>query len=190
MENVFLSPSFWIYANRKWLTRKSHLRTRRVYPGRRESLTNINLFHAQSWALNPNRYSHRAPYVSIWTVLYFATMRDAVFATRLRLCTRYPLRAQEPIRSRRSVCRRRDWESTFDPPLNYDGSLQKPKKASRLSLVRSLAYLCPLTMICQDENRRVHAHRAFPVDYWFTISNCRFIAFSDNDWFSLFEPAI
>lgn len=43
------------------------------------------------------------------------------------------------------------------PPLNYDWKLAEAEE-SIARLARSLAYLCPLTAICQDENRRVRAH--------------------------------
>lgn len=88
---------------------------------------NVSLFRAQSQALNSTVVSF-VLHTSLWTVLRLTTTRNVVFATQSWLCTRYPLRAQEPIRSQRSVCRQ---ESTFDPPLNYDENLQKTKKGSR-----------------------------------------------------------
>jgi len=116
---------------------------------------NVSLFQAQSQALS-STVVPLVPYTSLCTVLRLTTTRNVVFSTRSWLCICYPLRAQEPIRNQRSVCRR---ESTFDPPLNYNENLQKPEKGSR----RERAYLRLFTTICQDEDRRVLDARALPI---------------------------
>lgn len=119
--------------------------------------------------------------LSVWIVLRLTTTRTVVFATRSWLCTHYPLRAQEPIRSQQSVCRR---ESTFDPPLNYDENLQEPEKGSRASREHIFVLF---TTICQDEDRRVLDASCFT-----DSQSCKFrpIAFSDDDWLSLFVTTI
>lgn len=136
---------------------------------------NVSLFRAQSQALNSTFIS--PSFFIRLSVNCIKSYNNAKrrLATRSWLCTHYPLRAQEPIKSQRSVCR---CESTFDPPLNYDENLQKPAKGSRASeriFVYLLRFVRMKTDVCTTRCALLIRNPASS------------IASSDDDWLSLFE---
>lgn len=122
---------------------------------------NVSLFRAQSQALNSTVLLFPSCFIRLYEPYYGLQQREtssSLLSLDYALAT--PLRAQEPIRSQWSVCRQ---ESTFDPPLNYDENLQKPKKGSRRERTNvSLSIYYDLSGWRPTCARRV-------VLYWFAI---------------------
>lgn len=120
-----------------------------------------------------------------WSVVFTAPLASIMHSG-------YLLEAQEPIPS---VCQRKAREKEDERGRKYFWSAFKLRRGpaetrERIvpSLTRSNSLSFVLTAICQDEGRRVHAHRRLARRlYWFVTRKFCSVVSSDENWLRLSE---